>query len=64
MGFHWCFSALPLGFSNSFLAGKKQPYFIDDRKRLTIPTKETIKREQEVRKMLADKFNNGFSVLK
>jgi len=41
-----------------------QPYFIDDRKRLTIPTKETIKREQEVRKMLADKFNNGFSILK
>jgi hypothetical protein len=41
-----------------------QPYFIDDRKRLTTPTKETIKREQEVRKMLADKFNNGFSILK
>jgi hypothetical protein len=41
-----------------------QPYYIDDRKRLTTPTKETIKREQEIRKMLADKFNNGFSILK
>lgn len=40
-----------------------QPYFIDDRKRLTTPTKETIKREQEVRKMLTEKFNSNFRVL-